>query len=71
MKPFICICCGEPMRSVENSSSEDENVCPLCLAIAGEVSDSSIIDSAIPWENEPSPRKKSVPGPGLEMVGGA
>ncbi len=58
----ICFSCGEPMACPDKSGSDNPNVCPSCASLLEDIQDSTIIESAIPYESDsPSGAKAEQP----------
>ena len=50
MKPVICMCCGQPILPVGPAAPSNPNLCLACSRIVDDIQDSTLIESAIPYE---------------------
>jgi hypothetical protein len=74
MRPFVCICCGEPMSARGNALSRNPNMCASCSSLADGIEEN---DVAVPRAQGPedslkglglTPKEPATPGQSGEFA---
>jgi hypothetical protein len=52
VQPSICKCCGGPLPVLDASHDRNLTICDSCFRMVDDVQDSTVIESAIPYETD-------------------
>jgi hypothetical protein len=59
-QPSVCKCCGGPLLVSKATPESQITVCNSCLRLMEDVQDSTVIESAIPYEIDEGVRREEV-----------